>query len=134
MANSLHAFLTLTQPFPKDKNRSSLRVCQDALQAKHISAERVGGWGYCRILRWCSWNGTLRSSSSSSSFTDGYVKAWRDYPGSHNSSLLVMELSGKLGPPPLSQQAFCCPRLFKRTLAWDLLRSVRCHLLLQLWS
>lgn len=109
-------------------------MCQDALQAKHISAERVGGWGYWRILRWRSWNGTLRFSSSRSSFTDGYVRAWRDHPGSHNSNLLVTELRGKLGAPPLSQQAFCCPRLLKMTWAWDLLRSVSCHVRLQLWS
>lgn len=55
---------------------------------------------------------TLRSSSSSSPLTDGYIQAW----------VTKQQLTSdwqQAGPLPPSQQAFCYPGLLKMTLAWE---------------
>ena len=55
---------------------------------------------------------TLRSSSSSSPLTDGYIQAW----------VTKQQLTSdwqQAGPLPPSQQAFCYPGLLNMILAWE---------------
>lgn len=71
-------------PKIKKKNGSSLRIRQDALQPKHSSADEGRAWSYCKILRWCSWDGLC----------DPLVQAlhWQmgtSRPGSQSNSWLV---------------------------------------------